>query len=263
MIRKLTKSDNSKVMEYLKEESSFNLFIIGDIENFGYDSGIQDLWAEFDETDNIKGVLLRYRNHYIPYSKGEFNASEFANIIRSNDNFQVLSGKRDIVQMFENELEFGKKRSQYFSELKRQKNLNIDVDLSETQKATEDDVDLIVGLREVIEEFDPDPSAREIFLETLKTNSGRTYFIKRDGMAVACASTSAENSESAMVVGVCTHPDYRKQGLATKCLIALCKEVLDEGRKLCLFYDNPDAGRIYKRIGFEDIGRWAMYSARK
>jgi hypothetical protein len=27
---------------------------------------------------------------------------------------------------------------------------------------------------------------------------------------------------------------------------------------LCLFYDNPLAGAIYHRLGFETIGRWGM-----
>ncbi|MGA0633387.1 GNAT family N-acetyltransferase, partial [Bacillus thuringiensis] len=26
-----------------------------------------------------------------------------------------------------------------------------------------------------------------------------------------------------------------------------------------LFYNNPTAGRIYKRLGFKDIGMWTMY----
>ncbi|TKI86654.1 GNAT family N-acetyltransferase, partial [Bacillus cereus] len=32
-----------------------------------------------------------------------------------------------------------------------------------------------------------------------------------------------------------------------------------ESRTLCLFYNNPVAGRIYKRLGFKDIGMWTMY----
>ena len=39
----------------------------------------------------------------------------------------------------------------------------------------------------------------------------------------------------------------------------LFKDVMDEGKLLCLFYDNPEAGRIYKRLGFTDIGMWTMY----
>lgn len=43
-------------------------------------------------------------------------------------------------------------------------------------------------------------------------------------------------------------------------MLTLCKELLNEGKELCLFYDNLDAGSIYKRIGFEDIGFWMMYT---
>jgi hypothetical protein len=35
--------------------------------------------------------------------------------------------------------------------------------------------------------------------------------------------------------------------------------VLDEGKTLCLFYNTPEEGRIYKRLGFKDIGMWTMH----
>jgi predicted GNAT family acetyltransferase len=31
-----------------------------------------------------------------------------------------------------------------------------------------------------------------------------------------------------------------------------------EGIQPCLFYDNPAAGSIYRRLGFEDIGPWHL-----
>lgn len=43
MIRKLTKSDHEQVLTFLKEEAAINLFIIGDIEAFGYDADFQEL----------------------------------------------------------------------------------------------------------------------------------------------------------------------------------------------------------------------------
>lgn len=45
MIRKLTKEDHVKVMELVEPKAAENLFIIGDIEAFGYDSDIQDVWG--------------------------------------------------------------------------------------------------------------------------------------------------------------------------------------------------------------------------
>nr|WP_304362706.1 GNAT family N-acetyltransferase [Bacillus pseudomycoides] len=64
---------------------------------------------------------------------------------------------------------------------------------------------------------------------------------------------------SAMVVGVCTHPSHRGRGYASLILQKMIWDFTQEGRTLCLFYNNPAAGRIYKRLGFKDIGTWTMY----
>lgn len=263
MIRKLTSSDNALLMEYLKEEKSFNLFIIGDVENFGYDSDFQDIWAEFGRDGQIIGILLRYRHFYIPYSKGDFDVKGFVDIIKGDKAFEAMSGKKSVIEKFDNLIKFAKKKEQYFAELTDNSLLDREIDLIEVKKADIEDVDSINDLKEQIEEFDITPSNKESFRQSIETGTGRSYFINMDGIAVASASTTAENSESAMIVGVCTHPEYRRKGYATKCITALCNEILGEGRTLCLFYDNPNAGMIYKSIGFKDIGKWKMYSGRE
>ena len=92
-----------------------------------------------------------------------------------------------------------------------------------------------------------------------KYKTGRTYIIRNEeGVMVSSASSTAENSQSAMIVSVGTRPGYEKRGYATRCLEKLCSDLLAEGKTLCLFYDNPEAGNIYKRIGFKDIGMWSL-----
>jgi len=263
MIRKLTSKDNEQLMEYLKEEKSLNLFIIGDVENFGYDSDFQEIWAEIDEDEKIVSVLLRYQHFYIPYSKGDFDVTGFVDIINRDKEFDGMSGKKSVLEKFDKFMEFSKKKEQYFAELTDDGLLDTDVELLEVRKAKVEDIDDIINLKQKIEEFDITLSSIESYRQTIVTGTGRTYFIEKDGEVIASASTTAENSESAMIVGVCTHPQYRRKGYATKCMIALCKEVLSEGLGLCLFYDNPNAGRIYKQIGFRDIGKWKMYTGRK
>lgn len=49
MIKKLSAQDKEPLLSYLKEEASFNLFIIGDIENFGFEQDFQKLWGQFNE----------------------------------------------------------------------------------------------------------------------------------------------------------------------------------------------------------------------
>lgn len=85
MIRKLGAQDHDRLMDYLADEAAVNLFIIGDIENFGYESDFQDVWADFDENDGYRAVLLRYYDSFILYSKGSYDAEDFARFWTSMD----------------------------------------------------------------------------------------------------------------------------------------------------------------------------------
>jgi uncharacterized protein len=259
MIRKLTKHDHDMVLSYLSEEPSINLFIIGDLEVFGYDSDFQEIWAEFDKHGEINAVLLRFYQSFIPYAKDEFNIDKFVSIITSYPRPFYLSGKSDIVEKFEafQELKLGKKQETFFAECKSTENLGeTDKDI---KNATLDDIDQILSIRRSIDEFQIRADAAEMLRTSMETNTARSYFTEENGQITACVSTTAENSISAMIVGVCTRKEYRRKGLATAIMQKLFKDVLNEGKVLCLFYDNPEAGRIYKRLGFKDIGKWTMY----
>ena len=128
------------------------------------------------------------------------------------------------------------------------------------KRAVPDDAERIVEQLGGVPEFATSTFDVERNRETLRNGSGRTWYIEKDGQIISSASSTAENSQSAMIVGVGTLPEHQKQGLASYCMSVLCKELLNEGKMLCLFYDNPDAGTIYKRIGFVDIGKWGMWS---
>jgi uncharacterized protein len=259
VIRKLTDHDHEQVLTFLSEEPSINLFIIGDLESFGYSSEFQEIWAEFDEQNTIKVVLLRFHQSFIPYAKGEFDPSGFVSIMKKYSQPILLSGKSDIVEKFESfdDLQLGKKQVTYFAECRTDEFLSPnDVVYKE---ATIEDVEHIIELRESIDEFHIRSDARELLIQSMESNTSRTYFTTENGIITSCVSTAAENSMSAMIVGVCTRKEYRRKGLATSIMQNLFKDVLNEGKTLCLFYDNPEAGRIYKRLGFKDIGMWTMH----
>ena len=259
MIRKLTDQDHHQVLAFLSEEPSINLFIIGDLDAFGYSSQFQEIWGEFDEQDSIKAVLLRFHQSFIPYAKGEFDTEGFVSIMKRYTQPISLSGKSDIVEKFEAfvDLLLGKKQVTFFAECLSDEFLSAgDV---EFKKASIEDVDQIIELRNSIEEFHIRSDAREILVQGMESNTARTYYTVDHGIITSCVSTTAENSLSAMIVGVCTRKEYRRQGLATAIMQKLFQDVLNEGKTLCLFYDNPAAGRIYKRLGFKDIGMWTMH----
>jgi hypothetical protein len=260
MIKKLKEKDRNNTLEFLSEEPSINLFAIGDIEVFGFDEDFQEVWGHFDGDNNLDGVLLRYNQNFIPYwKKDDFNPDGFIYIIKTSPvKDRMISGKKNILANFENVFEKHIKRDTYFCELKKAENLKKDT--SEVKTAQISDKNRIPMFTNSIDEFVHSPDVTpDQFEKKLKTNSGRAYYIEDgEGDIISVAQTTAENSFSAMVVGVATRPDYRRKGLVSKCMSKLCKDYLDEGKTLCLFYDNPEAGKVYKKIGFKEIEKWTM-----
>ncbi|MDT3426293.1 putative GNAT family acetyltransferase [Paenibacillus forsythiae] len=262
MIRKLNEQDRAGLLAFLGQDPALNLFLISDVENFGFDREFQEVWGEFEpESGQLKAVLLRYETNYLPYAAVPFDVQGFADIMKQDERMKMLSGSTSIAAQFGPYISFRKEKSMHFAELKELAGEPGAQALAETpaKLATLRDVESICTLMDGIDEFEENPdSMRSGMRRALETGTGRTCFVERDGRTVAAASSTAENSMSAMIVGVATHPDYRGQGLATLIVTKLCSDLTKEGKSLCLFYNNPDAASIYKRIGFRDIGDWSM-----
>jgi len=260
MIRKLKELNRLEIMDFLSDELAINLFIIGDIENFGFDKDFQEIWGSFDDkTKKINGILLRYNENYVPYFKdNKFDITAFQDIIKSDKKKIIISGKESIVIKFKLTKENLTEKSLYFCELlngSKLKKFGDDIKI-----ATIEDSSRIYNLIEEIEEFSDlgSNSIKEIE-RVIKSKTGRKYYMENEsGEMITLAQTTAENSKSAMVVGVATRIDYRNKGLMSQCLSKLCFDVLSEGKSLCLFYDNPKAGSVYHKMGFKSIEKWMM-----
>lgn len=260
MIQKLSEKDRELVLSYVGKQPSINLFLIGDIEQFGFDKDFQDVWGKFDDKGNLKGVLLRYLNNFIPYYEdANENLDEFKEIIKSYSGKKLISGKKDLLYKFDGILKNQQSRYTYFCELRDKGNL-IRYDDS-VKLAIGKDASRICDILNTIEEFDTSEHNEKIIRDRIEDKSGRAYYIEKDeNEIVSIAQTTAENSKSAMVVGVATRVGYRERGYMSKCLSNLCNDLLNEGKSLCLFYDNPKAGKVYHKIGFKEIGIWTMMS---
>ena len=264
MIRKLIEEDNNKLMKLVMEEPEFNLYIIGDVENFGYNQNFLELFGEFDDNDVLSAVLVRYFSIFMLYAKGDFDVYGFVNVIKNCDKLGMLVGKTEIVSKFEKKsLGFNNTEFHHFAVLK-EINTSFEIDKKIIVKnANIEDVERIINLKNSIKEFSRGSNSKEILLNELKAGTAHGYYIEVDGDIVSYAQTSAENSKSAMVVSVMTDEKYRRKGLASACIKVLCKDLINQQKTLCLFYKNPEAGAIYKRLGFNEIGLWSMYMKQK
>jgi predicted GNAT family acetyltransferase len=261
MIQKLARQHQDQLFTFLKQDPSFNLFAIGDFEVFGFDVDFQDIWGDFDEKGNLRATLFRYYNTYSPYCPTlDYDREGFLHILNTAPQIAIIQGKEELVDHLTRDfpLEGANIRTLYFAELAPTRFDQTLTPRHEIKLATLGDIDRIIELRMQISEFQTTPAQREQLQKIMEGNMGRTFYTEENGIMTAAASTTAENSASAMIVGVCTLPTHRQKGLASDCMIRLCRDLTLEGRTLCLFYDNPKAGSIYKRLGFQDIGMWKM-----
>lgn len=259
-LQKCTEVDRSDVLEFVFDEPAINLFIIGDIEAFGFEEPFQEVWMSKNEDDKIDAVLLRFNESFIPYWKNvAYDITPIAEQIKQSSSsmeHMIVSGKGSLIQVIQHHFPKLAPKPTYFCELNSKNKLHF-VD-KPVQIATEEDAQRIFELMETIEEFTISVPAERI-AHKIKTGTGRIYFLEDEkAQVLSVVQTSAENSKSAMIVGVATRKEYRGQGLMSQCLTRLCLDLLEEGKSVCLFYDNPTAGAVYHRVGFETIGQWIM-----
>lgn len=261
-MKKLNERFLPEVLSYSLREPEFNLFLIGDLENYGMDSDNVAVYTSDDWKEGLfPYVILNYRNNIVFYSHTiNFDAETVAAFL-SGIPMKNLSGKKVLIERL---IPFFKGLEivpTYLSRLDRvvcppENNFP-------GRRLTAEDVPSIVELLLQIEEFYTmkDKTEEENYSDVLESIShgGRMYGMFEHGKLAAVAGTTAENSVSAMVVSVATLPQYRGRGYATRLVSKLCKECLDGGMQfLCLFYHNPEAGAIYRKLGFKEIGEYAM-----
>ncbi|WP_201290965.1 GNAT family N-acetyltransferase [Croceibacterium salegens] len=107
----------------------------------------------------------------------------------------------------------------------------------------EDDVDAMLELAELTQ---PGPFRRET------CRVGQFIGLRREGRLVAMAGERMRIPGYCEVSGVCTHPDARGEGLASRLSAYKAREILARGEIpfLHAWQDNCAAIRIYERLGF-------------
>lgn len=264
MLRKLSEDDRQMALDYLAIEPSYNVFTIGDIENFGFGNEFQDVWGDFDKHDKLRALMLRYYNNHIVYSAVQnFSGSAICEVLHDWQDDWVLSGKEQIIRPLASELGLNDIRQQFIAEQRCREDISEPPADTHVEWCTQSTSEEVLGLQRSIEEFALLDTSVEGIRQNMESGTGRTVFIRRDSEVVSCASSAAENSRSAMIIGVCTSKAYRRKGFATACMKFLCHALHDRGKVPCLFYDNPEAARIYRRLGFVDVGRWVVAKRRK
>jgi len=262
MIRKAQIQDLPAIQALCASDSSRLLFIDGDIRQNGLETDYQETWIE-EEHGTIRGIFLRYHANLVFYFKEKLNdRSGFEALF--TDQIKMLSAtQKDVDAMPAHLRERFTFRTTYFCECPVLKASALSV---KPTPATAQDAAGIVTLLSNITEFTAS-YAHTTMEERISTMTERYqlgkvhgYVVKDQGKVVAHAATGVETDSGVMVVAVATDPAYRQKGYGRAVVSALTQDAISKGQKPCLFYDNPEAGKIYHDLGYVTFDHWCLGS---
>lgn len=254
MIRLATAKDQVKILSYVNQLPCENLFISGDIIQFGFDQDFQKVWVE-EEQDELRGVYLLYRTHLCIYVHDL--TMDFSNLIALIETLTItnINVLQPIAQKLKQYFPKANFRDTVIAECATVANL---VDYQICEKAQLSDLDELVELRRLC--FEETNVSKETITESVKQviDEFVIFMIKDQGKIVSMGYSNAQSDQAGMICSVCTHPDYRVKGYGSAVVSAIVADLAQHGKKSCLFFDNPKAASIYHKLGFKDVNIYTL-----
>jgi hypothetical protein len=232
------------------------------LEVYGFGGEVVQGWGAFtpDETE-IEGVLLRYSNTVIVTDIDGAAASAFAPVIDNENGVAGVRGTIETVRRVRANLRRytanGLEQST-FMQLRIPPHCPPEI-LRLARRARPDDLDKLATLYSgAYTMFRTRANVAAKLAET------RVFVVEeppgaRQSLRIAsCALLNMEGTDAGLIGGVFTSAGARGRGYASACTAALSLDLQRDNKLPCLFYENPVAGRLYRRLGFEDAGQWAV-----
>ncbi|MCL4860460.1 MAG: GNAT family N-acetyltransferase [Caldilineaceae bacterium] len=260
MIRLLTESDRSAVTALLSSEPSFNLYMLGTLEKLGFDQDFCQFWGDFDTEATgqgaLRGVINRYMVGWTVYGRADADWAALAQVLdahplqadRLQDNpggtpslLPYLRRYRTTKLVIEEVMELPKPR---FRPAAPPAGVVV-------RRATIDDLEPLVTFYAGADDMS---RTRAGVLRPLQDT--RLWLAEEGGLILATALTNAETNQLAMIGGVYTQPAARGRGLSQAVCSALCQDLLGAGLHPVLYWGQPAAGAVYRKLGFHATGKW-------
>ncbi|OAB48906.1 GNAT family N-acetyltransferase [Mycoplasmopsis gallinarum] len=259
-MQKATLQDKDKILNFLAKSPLYNLFLIGDVEEFGVENDFIKSYIKYNNQNEILFFILIFQTTLLFYDPlNQIQTNELSELISKHNITNIFISD----EMFQNKKEFFEQlkdfKINYQIIAKANKKFNGPINLA--QKATNlEQIKKIVESRFQIDEFKDfrnENFATELnyYEQAFLKNISNNYFIEINNQVVAHASVAAKTDQAEMIGGVYCLKEFRNNGYATQVTVALLNEIIDRNKTPILFFHNPKAGLIYNKIGFENFGK--------
>lgn len=127
------------------------------------------------------------------------------------------------------------------------------------RRMTLDDIEQVVEIDKV--SFSLPWPERSFRFEITDNPASRAWVAETDGKIVGMI-VAWMLVDEAHIATIATHPEFRRQGIASKLLIHTLQAMLNEGAKTSVLEvreSNISAQEMYRKFGFEESGRRPRY----
>lgn len=275
MYRIAKHSDIPKLLKYLEQDLKNCLYSYIDLKKFGIDNpkltvyfdAKQNLSEAGSHNDSPNGIhctaLKYYEGLQLFDAEGKMDAEETAELVRKLHS-HIVSSTIDVIERLYPLLKDSYEMEQgYVTEMLSMPMCEISEEVRPARKEEYDEIAKLICSDEGVGGHYTPEELKEQLLTRLEEGFGRNYILKRNGEIIHHAATYAELDNLAVISGVITREDFRGKGVGTLAVRKLCHDLLEEGKKPCLFYYTKQAELFYKKIGFEEGTGWAKLVLRK
>lgn len=271
MYVKAKSEDIEKLLTYLEQDLKNCLYSYIDLKKYGIENPHLTVWfdSEADEGENSGNkeicctALKYYEGLQLFDAVGNMNPEETAKLIRGL-NSHIVSSTVDVIEKLYPLLQDSYEMEQgYVTEMLHFPSGQISEEVRPAKIEEYDEIARLICSDEGVGGHYRPEELKEQLIARLGEGMGRNYVLVREGEILCHAATYAELDNLAVISGVITREDQRGKGIGTLAVSKLCKELLKEGKKPCLFYYTKQAEAFYRKIGFEAGTGWAKLVLRK
>lgn len=264
MIRKCTIEDQEALLEFLNRDAVCNTFILADINDFGFDRDFQTVYADMEDGVCSAVYLMFYENLLVSCAEDKADTG-FLQELFEQKTPDVVMGKESCVRMVHELLDGYKMESRQIYVLDYNDLSPEEPDLTGLYiaEAGMEDVDDVFNFLSGIEELKNLYTSKDMIRDRICENAGKHYLIRKEGRIIAHANSAAGSRQNVMIGGVGVAADFRGKHLAGYLVSRLCREILSQGRKPCLFSSRGQEHNLYVRLGFRPAGSWATLERNK
>lgn len=219
-------------------------------------------YAYYDDNKNIKGIALL--GHFILIESDDDIATKgLAHFARTVSSPRLIRGETDTVEKFwasysRNKTDAPRLRNRELFLVHRSHTKPSHIE-QQVRPATINDLHLIadINAKMICEEggdnpLEIDPTGfRKRLVSRIK--KGRVWVLREGNSLIFKADVLAQTPESIYVEGIYVAPEYRRQGMGSKCLIQMESILLSQSDSISLTVntENETAIEFYKKNGYE------------